>query len=150
MGSVESPESVHQAATTDADETAIRAIVYGYYKAVNDSRWDDVAAFFHEDATLHIPGQAPKVGTEAILRFYEAHGRHSVKHHDDVPLLMIDGNRVLTLVDHHGVDRHGEPIHFWTTGAFTIDNGRFRQYRVIFDTMELPEWMRARKGAARA
>ena len=150
MGSVETSESVHQAASADADETAIRAIVYSYYKAVNDSRWDDVAAFFHSDATLHIPGQEPKVGSEAILRFYEAHGRHSVKHHDDVPLLMIDGNRVLTLVDHHGVDRYGESIHFWTTGAFTIDNGRFRQYRVIFDTMELPEWMRARKGPASA
>jgi hypothetical protein len=51
-------------------------------------------------------------------------------------------------VDHHGVGRNGEPIHFWTTGVVTIDNGRFRQYRVIFDTMELPQWMRERKRGA--
>ena len=53
---------------------------------------------------------------------------------------------VLTLIEHHGADRHGEPIHFWTTGVFTFDCGRFRQYRVIFDTMALPAWMRGRKG----
>ena len=147
MGAVETPHTVHQAASTDDDETAIKSIVYSYYKAVNDSRWEDVVAYFHPDATLHIPGQEPKVGTDAIRAFYEAHGRHSVKHHDDVPLLMIDGNRVLTLVDHRGVGRHGEPIHFWTTGVVTIDHGRFRQYRVIFDTMELPDWMRERKGS---
>lgn len=146
MGAIETPESVHQAARTGDDATSIRALVYSYYKAVNDSRWDDVVDFFHEDATLHIPGQAPKVGTAAIRRFYEAHGRHAAKHHDDVPLLMVDGNRVLTLVEHHGEDRYGTPIHFWTTGVITVDNGRFRQYRVIFDTMELPQWMRERKG----
>ncbi len=146
MGAIETPESVHQAASTGDDATSIRAIVYSYYKAVNDSRWNDVVEYFHEDATLHVPSQAPKVGTEAIRRFYEAHGRHAAKHHDDVPLLMVDGNRVLTLIEHHGEDRHGTPIHFWTTGIFTIDNGRFRQYRVIFDTMELPQWMRERKG----
>jgi ketosteroid isomerase-like protein len=150
MGGVETHHTVHQAASTDDDETAIKAIVYSYYKAVNDSRWDDVVAYFHPDATLHIPGQEPKVGADEIRRFYEAHGRHAVKHHDDVPLLMVDGNRVLTLVDHHGVGRGGEPIHFWTTGVVTIDNGRFRQYRVIFDTMELPQWMRERKGTSRS
>jgi ketosteroid isomerase-like protein len=150
MGAVETHHTVHQAASTDDDETAIKAIVYSYYKAVNDSRWDDVVAYFHPDATLHVPGQEPKVGTDEIRRFYEAHGRHALKHHDDVPLLMVDGNRVLTLVDHHGVGRGGEPIHFWTTGVVTIDNGRFRQYRVIFDTMALPQWMRERKGASRS
>lgn len=150
MGEVETPDSIHQAAAAGSDATSLRAIVYSYYKAVNDSRWDDVVAYFHEDATLHVPGQAPKVGHEAILRFYQAHGRHSAKHHDDIPLLMCDGNRVLTLVEHHGADRDGEPIHFWTTGVFTFDGGRFRQYRVIFDTMALPAWMRERKGGGRS
>jgi len=145
MGAVESSESLHQAAASEGDGTAMRAIVYSYYKAVNESRWTDVVSFFHDDATLHVPGQAPKIGKEAILRFYEAHGRHATKHHDDVPLLMYDGNRVLTLIDHHGIDRHGEAIQFWTTGVFTMDGGRFRQYRVIFDTMALPEWMRERR-----
>ena len=150
MGAVETHHTVHQAASTDDDETAIKAIVYSYYKAVNDSRWDDVVAYFHSDATLHVPGQEPKVGTDEIRRFYEAHGRHAVKHHDDVPLLMTDGNRVMTLIDFHGVDVRGNQVQYWNGGIFTLDGKRFRQYRVIFDTAELPEWIRSKKGRRRA
>lgn len=142
MGRVETSASVHQAAALDADDTSLRAIVYSYYKAVNDSRWDDVVAYFHDDASLHIPGQAPKIGHAAIREFYVAHGRHMTKHHDDVILLGIEGNRVLTLVDHNGVSRDGVPVKLWTAGSFVLDRGRFRQYRVVFDTFALPDWMR--------
>jgi limonene-1,2-epoxide hydrolase len=145
MGSVEVQEAVWGASDTGHDATSLRAIVLSYYQAVNQSRWDDVVAYFHEDAVLLIPSQAPKVGHAEIRRFYEAHGRHAAKHHDDVPLLMADGNRVLTLVDHHSVDREGNRVHFWTGGAFTVENARFRQYRVIFDTAELPPWVRSRR-----
>jgi hypothetical protein len=34
--------------------------------------------------------------------------------------------------------------------VFTLDGKRFRQYRVIFDTAELPEWIRSKKGRRRA
>jgi ketosteroid isomerase-like protein len=57
---------------------------------------------------------------------------------------MVDGNRVMTLIEFHGVDREGERINYWNAGVFTIEDGRFRQYRVIFDTAELPEWLRRR------
>jgi limonene-1,2-epoxide hydrolase len=144
MGAVEIQETVEGAARTGHDATSIKALVYSYYKAVNESRWEDVVAYFHEDAVLLVPSQAPKVGHAAIRRFYEAHGRHQPRHHDDVPLLMTDGSRVMTLVDHHSVDREGNSIQFWTGGTFTIEGGRFRQYRVIFDTAALPQWVRDR------
>jgi ketosteroid isomerase-like protein len=137
MGEVEIAKTAAGAAQQQADATAIRAMVYAYYQAVNDGRWADVAATFHEDAVLLVPSQLPKVGRKTILKFYESHGRRFPEHHDDVPLLMIDGNRVMTLVDFHGVDRNGNVVHFWTSGTFTIDGGRIRQYRVIFDTAQL-------------
>jgi len=134
---VEIPKTGAAAARQQADATATRAMVYAYYQAVNDGRWADVADFFHDDAVLLVPSQLPKVGRETILRFYESHGRRFPEHHDDVPLLMLDGNRVMTLVDFNGVDRNGNVVRFWTAGIFTLEGGRIRQYRVIFDTAQL-------------
>ena len=121
----------------EADATATRAMVYSYYAAVNDGRWTDVVDYFHDDAVLLVPSQLPKVGRETILAFYESHGRRFPEHHDDVPLLMLDGNRVMTLVDMHGINREGVHTRLWTAGFFTIESGRIRQYRVIFDTAQL-------------
>jgi limonene-1,2-epoxide hydrolase len=121
-----------------ADHTSIRAFVYAYYKAVNDSRWDDVVDCFAEDAVLLIPSQLPKVGHDEIRRFYTHVDRQfPALHHDDVPLLMIDGNRVMTLVDMHGIDAESNEIRLWTAGVFTLEGGKIRQYRVIFDTAQL-------------
>jgi ketosteroid isomerase-like protein len=125
-------------ARNDADPTSIKAFVYAYYKAVNDSRWDDVVACFHEDATLLVPSQLPKVGHDEISRFYtHVDVQFPGLHHDDVPLLMVDGNRVMTLVDMHGINREGVHTRLWTAGFFTLESGRIRQYRVIFDTAQL-------------
>ena len=46
-------------------------MVYSYYAAVNDGRWDDVVDCFHDDAVLLVPSQLPKVGREEIRRFYQ-------------------------------------------------------------------------------
>jgi limonene-1,2-epoxide hydrolase len=130
----ETPETAVQ---PQADATATKAMVYSYYTAVNDGRWTDVVDSFHDDAVLLVPSQLPKVGRETILAFYESHGRRFHQHHDDVPLLMMDGNRVMTLVDFNGVDRNGNVVQFWTAGIFTIEDRKIRQYRVIFDTAQL-------------
>jgi predicted ester cyclase len=134
---VDTSQPVEGAERLHGDPTGLKALVYAYYQAVNDGRWTDVVDFFHEDAVLLIPSQRPKVGRETILAFYESHGRRFPEHYDDVPLLMLDGNRVMTLVDFRGVDRNGNRVRFWTSGTFTIESGRIRQYRVIFDTAQL-------------
>jgi ketosteroid isomerase-like protein len=144
---VEEQKTLERSAVLGYDETAIKATVYAYYQAANESRWDDVVDFFHDDAVLLLPGQRPKVGREMIHRFYAATGAQFAQHHDAVALLMTDGNRVMTLIDFHGVDVRGNDVHYWTGGVFTLDGIRFRQYRVIFDTAELPEWIRRKKAA---
>ena len=137
MAQVEVQATVDAMARSQSDPTAIKALVYAYYQAVNDSRWSDVVSFFHEDAVLLVSSQLPKIGHETILAFYESHGRRYPQHHDDVPLLMLDGNRVMTLVDFRGVDKNGNVVRFWTAGTFTIEDRKIRQYRVIFDTAQL-------------
>ena len=137
MAGVEVRATIEAAAGGQADPTATKAMVYAYYQAVNESRWDDVVSFFHDDAVLLVPSQLPKIGHDTIRRFYESHGRRFTQHHDDVPLLMLDGNRVMTLVDFRGVDKNGNAVAFWTAGIFTLEDGRIRQYRVIFDTAQL-------------
>lgn len=150
MGSVEVDRTIHFSAQHASDATAIRAKVYEYYRAVNESRWDDVVDFFHPDAVLLVPSQEPKVGHDAIRDFYEAHGRRFVEHHDDVPLLMVDGQRVMTLVDFHGRDRNGLDVQFWTAGFFTLECGKVRQYRVIFDTAEIADHLEGLRAARSA
>lgn len=137
MAQVEVQATVDAMARSQADPTAVKAMVYAYYQAVNDGRWGDVVEFFHEDAVLLVSSQLPKIGHEVIRAFYESHGRRFPQHHDDVPLLMLDGNRVMTLVDFRGVDRNGNVVRFWTSGTFTIEDRKIRQYRVIFDTAQL-------------
>jgi ketosteroid isomerase-like protein len=135
---VELGQTLALAARGSADPTSIKAFIYGYYKAVNDSRWEDVVRCFHEDAVLLIPSQLPKVGHAEIRRFYEyVDAQFPGLHHDDVPLLMIEGNRVATLVDMHGINRDGVHTRLWTGGFFTLDGGLIREYRVIFDTAQL-------------
>jgi ketosteroid isomerase-like protein len=138
MAGVETERAHVLAARHGRDRTTVKAMIYAYYQAVNDSRWDDVVAFFHEDAVLLIPSQLPKVGHAEIRRFYVSVDRQfPTLHHDDVPLLMIEGNRVMTLVDMHGVNADGVATRLWTAGIFTLEAGRIRQYRVIFDTAQL-------------
>lgn len=147
MAGVEVDRTISFSAQAASDPTAIKAKVYEYYRAVNESRWGDVADFFHDDAVLLVPSQEPKVGRQTILEFYQSHGRRFVEHHDDVPLLMVDGQRVMTLVDFHGRDRNGIDVQFWTAGFFTIECGKVRQYRVIFDTAALNEHLAAIRAA---
>src|SRR5215831_1922084 len=106
MAGVETEQAHVLAARRGNDRTSVKAMIYAYYQAVNDSRWDDVVEFFHENAVLLIPSQLPKVGHEEIRRFYVSVDRQfPTLHHDDVPLLMIEGNRVMTLVDMHGINK---------------------------------------------
>ena len=86
--------------------------------------------------------EAPLTGEDAPVFIAVA----IAEHHDDVPLLMLEGNRAMSLVDFHGVDVHGNRVQYWNGGVFTLDGTKFRQYRVIFDTGELPEWIRRKKG----
>ena len=138
MTGVEIGRAHARAARRGRDRTSIKAMIYAYYQAVNDSRWDDVVSFFHEDAVLLIPAQLPKVGHAEIRRFYTfVDKQFPTLHHDDVPLLMIDGNRVMTLVDMHGINADGVETRLWTAGIFTLEGGLIRQYRVIFDTAQL-------------
>jgi hypothetical protein len=143
MGSIEVDRTVSSSARHASDATATRAKVYEYYRAANESRWDDVVEFFHEDAVLLVPSQQPKVGHDAIREFYAAHGRRFVEHHDDVALLMVDGQRVMTLVEVYGLDHNDVEVRFWAAGCFTLECGRVRQYRVIFDTASLAEHLSA-------
>jgi uncharacterized protein (TIGR02246 family) len=113
-------------------------MAYAYFQAVNESRLEEVLDYFHEDAVLLVPAQLPKVGREAIARFYDAFAKQFPEsHHADVPLLMVDDDRVMTLVDMHGVDCDGNEVHLWASVTFTIEAGKIRHQRVLFDTAQL-------------
>ena len=66
MGSIEVDRTVSSSARHASDATATRAKVYEYYRAANESRWDDVVEFFHEDAVLLVHGHV--VGPDVVKR----------------------------------------------------------------------------------
>ena len=111
------------------------AVARAFHAAVGAGRWDEAARLFHDDGVLLLPSRPPTVGREAILAFYEAHGRRQPG--EQKPLLMTDGNRVMTLVGAEGSDRGGgEVARPWTATIFTIEDGAIRQVRVVFDTAQ--------------
>lgn len=55
------------------------------FRRVDDSEWDSLPRFFHEEIVYERPGYSPLVGLERVLLFYEqerviARGTHLIDH----------------------------------------------------------------------
>jgi ketosteroid isomerase-like protein len=126
----------HTARPSDAE--AVKDLVRAYFKAVNDERWDDVLALYHEDATLHVPAVRTKNGHDRIRPFYEDIGRRFEKHVAEIRLVLAEGSLdsaiAAATVAYDGVDRSGKPVEVFAADNFRIEDGKIRELRIIFDT----------------
>jgi uncharacterized protein (TIGR02246 family) len=124
--------------TESLGSEAVKDLVRAYFKAVNEERWDDVLALYHEDGTLHVPAVRTKHGRDRIRPFYEDIGKRFVKHVAEIRLVLAEGaldNAVAAAtVAYDGVDRDGKPVEVFAADNFRIEDGRIRELRIIFDT----------------
>ena len=109
-----------------------------YFKAVDDGRWDDVLALFHDDGVLNVAGRRAKVGHERIRPFYENIGTRFDTYGPTVTGVFADGSldsataaAFLTL---NAVSAAGEPIEVPAADDFRIEGGKIRSLQIIFDT----------------
>src|ERR1700682_1150348 len=111
--------------------------VRAYFEAVNQERWDDVFATFHNDAVLKVPAQPEKRGVAEIRRFYEAVPRIFPQHYDDPVLSLAEGEAAMAAIHCTGMDPKGRPADFWASDIFRFEAGRIREMRIIFDASAL-------------
>lgn len=111
-------------------------LVRGYFAAVNDERWDDVVALFHDDASLYVPSVRPKHGKERIRSFYESIGRSFASHETSIVFLIAEGDRAAATIRYDGVSADGTPVVVHATDTFTCEDGRIRELRIVFDTAD--------------
>jgi ketosteroid isomerase-like protein len=109
-------------------------LVRAYFQAVNDERWDDVLALYHDDAVLHVPGRRPKEGKDRIRPFYLNIGDRFDKHVAHLTLLLADDKVAAATVRYDGTDRDGKAVDVYACDNFRFDGGRIRELRIVFDS----------------
>ncbi len=116
----------------------LEQIVRGYFSAVADGRWDDVLALFHPDAVLNVAGASPKHGHERLRPFYENIGARFDRYAPTVNRVLTEGTldhgAAVAILVLNATSRKGEAIEVHTADDFTIEDGRIRTLRIIFDT----------------
>jgi ketosteroid isomerase-like protein len=116
---------------------AAKELVRSYFQAVNDERWDDVMALYHEDAVLHVPGKRPKSGHEQIRPFYEDIGTRFAKHVAGIRLLLAEDDVASATIEYEGSNTDGRPVSVFACDNFVFEAGRIRELRIVFDSARL-------------
>ncbi len=111
-----------------------KTLVRSYFAAVNDERWDDVMALYHEDAVVHVAGKRPKHGYEQIRPFYEDIGTRFEKHVAEIRLLLAEGDVAAATIEYDGRNADGRSVSVFAADNFLFEDGRIRELRIIFDT----------------
>ena len=121
----------------------MRSTLDAYFSAVNEDRFDDVAALFAPEATLTAPGVGP-LQPEAIAPYLAKALRGYPTHHDE-PTRIIEAPGTATVeITFTGETSTGEPITFEALDVFDFDDhGRITRLRTWFDSHELRKKLRA-------
>lgn len=114
-----------------------KELVRAYFSAVNDERWDDVMALYHEDAVLHVPGKLPKRGYEQIRPFYEDIGKRFDKHVAEIRLLLAEDDLAAATIEYEGKHPDGRPVSVFACDNFVFEDGRIRELRIVFDSARM-------------
>lgn len=115
-------------------------VVRSYFAAINDTRLDDLAGGFAEDASLHFPLTDPIVGRENIRRFYEGVLEFYPTRYDDARRFFFsaDGS-VAVEIYFEGRTATGRDVAFDAVDLFTIAEGRIQKLQIFYDSAKVME-----------
>jgi len=116
---------------------ASKQLVQSYFQAVNEERWDDVMALYHEDAVLHVPGKRPKQGHAQIRPFYEDIGTRFDRHVAEIRLLLAEDDLAAATIEYEGRNADGRPVSVFAADNFWFEDGRIKELRIIFDSARM-------------
>ena len=101
-----------------SDLAAMLGLLADYCSTLDEQRWDDHVALWHEDGCLHVFGRDFE-GHEKIRNFMSR--AHQGKHLTGVPRVRIDDDRAESVSD----------FVFFRTGGFTLNSAGVYRDRLV-------------------
>lgn len=114
------------------------AIAKRYFRAVNESRLDDLAAVFAEDAILSFPMLPPVEGRNAIREFYAGVLTFYPERRDDITRWFVsEGGDVAAEISFVGKTSTGRDVAFDAVDVFTFQNGVIEKLTIYYDSAKV-------------
>lgn len=120
-----------------------RAVVEGYFTALNADRLADLEDVFAADVEIHTVGVRPVVGRDAAIAHFRAVLAGYVAHEDRVTRWIEAGDAIVTEIDFEGALDGGHPIAFSALDVFDLADGRIRRITTWYDTRDVRRQMRS-------
>ena len=123
------PNSIDEAKKVNSIIT--NEFIEAMYKAIDDSRWDDLARYFHDQIMYERPGYPPFKGLERVLQFYReeriiASGQHNTEG------IVIDGDKAAAWGRFIGRHKNGSELDELYADVYRLEDGRIRTRRSYF------------------
>ena len=113
-----------------------------YFTAVNESRLDDLASVFTEDAVLSFPMIPPVRGRKAIREFYAGVLTFYPARHDEITRWFVsDSGDVAAEINFAGKTSTGRNVEFDAIDVFTIANGAIKKLSIFYDSAKVTEML---------
>ncbi len=117
-------------------------VVQKYFASLNETRLDDLAKVFAEEATLHFPTYEPIRGLAAIQSFYRAVLEYYPKHFDNpVKFFFSDDGGVAVEIHFEGETIKGQPMVFDAVDVFEVENGRVKNLQIRYDSAKVAQML---------
>lgn len=99
----------------------VRPMVNAYFSAINEERYEDVAALFHRDGELRAPGISPTRGRAALAEYFRAALRPYPEHLDTPTRTIVAGSTATVEVHFGGSLESGSRVEFEAVDVFDFD-----------------------------
>jgi ketosteroid isomerase-like protein len=119
------------------DDPRIRSAIRTYFEAINAEQWDRLAALFHDDAELHAPGTAPRVGGAAVASYYDDALRPYPVHRDEPTRELYAGDTVTVEIHFEGTLANGRRMAFDAVDVFDFRDGRIARLSSWYDSQRV-------------
>lgn len=119
-----------------------RAVLEGYFAAINADRFADLRSLWHPDGELHAVGTPPRIGRDAVLAHFPAVLAAYAEHHDRVTRWIDAGDTVVTEIRFTGALRDGRPVEFDAVDVFDLRDGLIARLSSWYDTRAVARLVR--------
>ena len=119
---------------TNSNQSSIQ-VAKNYFGAINESRLDDLANVFAEDATLSFPMLNPMRGRMAIRDFYAGIMNSYPERYDKVTRWFVsDDADVAAEIHFEGRTTTGRSVIFDAVDLFRISDGQIHELLIFYDS----------------